>query len=181
MDDKKVLEGLLEAHQLLRHDFMNNLQVIMGYQQIGQPEKANEYIQKTITFLRSFSGLGKTEAPLLQGLLIMYLTRYSGLLTGFQVKVSSKLLLLPEEECALTGLLHNIMGELEQLLKENELLCNLSIGSEPNELLCFILEGQSVSLLRAQEKIAPLLKNTQFICEMVQKGNTIQVKILRGC
>lgn len=178
MDEKKVLAGLIEAHQLLRHDFMNNLQVISGYQQIGQPEKANEYILKTTNFLRRFNGLGKIKIPLLKGLIIMYLTQYNDLFPAFNIQVGSELTLSQEEEAELVGLLHRVMGVLEQPLQKGELSCQILLGTEQDGLLCFILEGQLESLRRAQEEVFPLLKNIIFRGDLLQKGNTIQVKIL---
>lgn len=71
MEDKVVI-GLLEAHSLQRHDFMNVLQIIKGYLQLGKPDKAQEYITKVVQPLQECSRFAKLELPYLQGFLLSF-------------------------------------------------------------------------------------------------------------
>jgi len=175
MDEKFILEKVLEAHQLLRHDFMNNLQVISGYQQIGHPEKANEYIYKTVNFLRRFSALGKLDYLLLKGLLVFYLTKFEDDAV-FRVKVEGNPPLPVQEEDKLAAFLREIMKLAEEDLKKETASCRIVIGTGP-ELLAVELEGLKHTLAEARERLEPLLGDSLLCTEMQQKGNTIQVMV----
>lgn len=178
MDDKTVLRSLLQAHSLLRHDFMNTLQVISGYQQIGQPDKAGEYMERTTALLRRFSSLGKIEAPMLEGLLISYLTKYADYFPAFEVKAEGRLQITPDMEADLAGILDRVMALLEQYLVKKAVSCRIQVGSRKDGALSLILEeGDSPVLRELSAMIAPILKGAHITGEIGQWGDNVLVNI----
>jgi len=142
-------------------------------------EKANEYIFKTVAFLRRFSVLEKIEAPLLKGLLLVQLTKYPED-SALSLRIERPVAFTIAEEAELQELLPSLIGCLEDYLAGGVLNCQIGLGGEQNGLMCLVLEGSGEVLEQARESLAQRLNNSRYNNEILHKGNTIQVKILSG-
>ena len=121
-----ILQKTLEAHRLIRHDFMNHLQVISGYIQLGQPEKVREYIKRVCGALERFKCLASIEAPFLQSLLVYFLCAL-GEKDSFNLEVQDKISLKEEEDRDLAGLVGAAIDHVYDMILKNELQCRIYI------------------------------------------------------
>jgi len=123
---EEILQKTLEAHRLMRHDFMNHLQVISGYLQLGQPDKVREYIKKVSGALERFKYLGRIEAPYLQSLLVYCLSTF-GEDCCFNLEVTEKITLTEEDDRGLTLLVWGVICPVYESILKNELECGINI------------------------------------------------------
>lgn len=65
-----LLKKMLEVFRIQRHDFMNHLQVVYGYIQLGNLDKAKEYSLKAVDSVEKFGKLSKIPLPCLQSYLL---------------------------------------------------------------------------------------------------------------
>lgn len=63
MDEEKLVEYTVKQLRLLRHNFMNTLQVIYAYLQINKPDKAIEYMKEINKNMFSLSLIYNLENP----------------------------------------------------------------------------------------------------------------------
>lgn len=61
--ENKELEYAVEQMRLERHDFMNYIQVVLGYIQINRPKNAIEYISKINARMSNLSKIYNLECP----------------------------------------------------------------------------------------------------------------------
>lgn len=71
----KLLTEQLEWYRLERHDFLNHLQVIMGYLQLKQADKAHMYIKETLNGLASEQQTGQIPEPVVAAILLGLMIR----------------------------------------------------------------------------------------------------------
>lgn len=55
--------GMIKLISLLRHDFLNQLQVIDGYLQVGKADRAREYLQEVVKELNKLGKLVHLQVP----------------------------------------------------------------------------------------------------------------------
>ena len=65
-----LLKKMLEVLRIQRHDFMNHLQVVYGYIQLGNLDKAKEYSLKAVDSVEKFGKFSKIPLPCLQSYLL---------------------------------------------------------------------------------------------------------------
>lgn len=65
-----LLSKLLQWYRLQRHDFMNHWQVIQGYLQLQQPEKALAYMKKMLTVQVQEQKIAQIPEPALAAILL---------------------------------------------------------------------------------------------------------------
>ncbi len=177
MDEKTVLHQLLNAHRLLRHDLLNNLQVISGFQQIGQQQKSAEYIQTTISYLRRFNRLTGIPEPYLQALLTGYLAQYPDE-TALKVDVEQGYVISPPAGPLAAELLGRLMKLLEQPLQSGGISCRVLFSTEPGVAFYLELEGKEDILSPLADEYLPLLEGSTFSHNLEANGNILRVKIM---
>jgi len=122
-----LLKKLLETLRIQRHDFMNHLQVISGYLQLGNLAKAQEYTLKAVDSVETFGKLSKIPLPYLQSYLLWLSAQYPQEVQMFMSEGDwqewqEKGDALDQE---LTGLLLKLYSAVEDSLKKQDLKCSL--------------------------------------------------------
>lgn len=176
--EELLLEKLLEAHRLLRHDVINYLQVISGYQQIGHPEKTTEYMTKAIDLLHNYSIVSKVELLLLQSLLIWCMARYNTDFEVITVQVDKSFTAWKDKDRELTSLIMRILYILQDKFKYQEALCRISFKQEPETAIEMILNGKEGTFTYDLMEIYSNIDSEVFTVNVVEKRHDrIQLKI----
>lgn len=68
--ERLLLREQLGWYRLQRHDFLNHWQVVMGYVQLGQNDRALAYIRETLSGQEAEQEAGQLEHPVLAALLL---------------------------------------------------------------------------------------------------------------
>lgn len=163
-----LLEKQLEAHRLLRHDIINYLQVISGYQQIGHPEKASEYITKAIDLLRHYSMVAKIDLLLLQSLLIWYMARYNTDCEIISIKAEKGFTSWKNKDRELTGLIMRILYILEDKFKDQEAFCRISFTEEPEPRIDIFLNSKDGTLTNDLTELYVNLVSEEFAVRLLE-------------
>lgn len=140
--EEYLLEKMQEAHRVLRHDFMNALQVINGFYQLNQPEKSKIYTMNTIEAIKKFIPLGRIRLPRLQCLFTICLSMHNSNQGACTIDVeqgddSWNL----EDDRELTRLAMGLMFSLEQYIINGQLCCRVLVSPRPHKLITIYLEG----------------------------------------
>jgi hypothetical protein len=114
---------LLEIIQLQRHDFLNHLQVISGFQQLNKPDRIQEYIKQVTVEIAEMSKTTRFKIPEVTAALLAGFYEASKYEFKIDLTVNSTL-----GECEVPGPV--VGGVLESVL--NCLLTNLA-SSVPGE------------------------------------------------
>ena len=125
---EETLCRMLEAHRLMRHDYMNHFQIIAGYLQLGQAEKAREYINKISRGQERFKDLGRIETPVLRSLLLYYLVPAED--GCFNLDVTGKICLEKKDDRNLARLLKDIIDQFYERILSHSLRCRINIKEE---------------------------------------------------
>lgn len=165
-----LLEKLLEAHRLLRHDIINYFQVISGYQQIGHADKTSEYINKAIEILRNYSPAAKIELPLLQSLLIWCIAHYNTDCEVITLEIAKKFSAWKQKDRELTGLIMRILYVLEDKLKKRDVCCTFSFTEDPLPRIDLILKVNRVGLTSALIDLCGNLSSEEFVVKSAENG-----------
>lgn len=128
---QKLLQEMIDAHRYLRHDFKNDLQVILGYLQIGQMEKAHFYARRTAEGLEDFNSLGKLHALLMQSYLLSYLTALSNARENLHLRIEGDAQCWERQETELLSCLRAILDPLRDRLTSGDVQLELRILAEP--------------------------------------------------
>lgn len=153
--EEYILSKMQEAHRILRHDFMNALQVIYGFHQLEQPEKCKAYTMKTIESMKKFIPLGKIGLPLLQSVITVFFTIHNSNQGACTVDVEpDKGAWDLEDDRKLTRLTINIMCLLEPYIADGLLRCRIVLSPGPRELITVILEGVPEVLAVLKSRLA---------------------------
>lgn len=110
------MKALLDANRHLRHNFMNYLQVISGYLQLGNVEKACHYVKESSDFLRSFDPVSRLRSPLVQAVLFHFMTLWNKDRRGLEVISEGDFAARPIDERNLAYLLMDILTSLEEYI-----------------------------------------------------------------
>jgi hypothetical protein len=68
--ERTLLKEQLNYYRLQRHDFLNHWQVIMGYLQLGKPEKALNYMREGIDGLEAEQHIGQIPQETVSAILL---------------------------------------------------------------------------------------------------------------
>ncbi|HPZ71240.1 MAG TPA: Spo0B domain-containing protein [Peptococcaceae bacterium] len=131
---QELLNKMLEVQKNMRHDLMNDVQVIHGYLQLNHPEKALNYSQRTVKRLQRYQRLGKIPLPLLQCFLTWYVSQLENDEDVFMLDLPKNMngawQAWQDEDGALTQLLMEILCPVQDALVNRTIKCRLSILSE---------------------------------------------------
>ena len=140
--EQRLLLSLAEAHHLLRHDINNHLQVILGYMQLKKPEKAEEYLLRTIKSLQRFKLLPRLELPLLGMFLLSFLTRLGEHENVLHIQAENNMKDWLECDVVLTRLFMDILIPAEELCAKNELYCEIFFSHASEEKIGIFLQSK---------------------------------------
>lgn len=141
-DDLTGVQHMVEAMRAYTHEFMNKLHVILGLLQIGEPEKAQEYIMDTTRTQRVAVSriMNQIRQPSVGALLVGKTSRANELGLRLTLDRESTLraesALLPPDACVtiLGNLIENAIEGLNQT-RRGEKEVSVSIREEENGLL----------------------------------------------
>ncbi|MDR1319923.1 MAG: Spo0B domain-containing protein [Gracilibacteraceae bacterium] len=88
--ERRLLLRQTEFLRRQRHDFLNTIQVIKGYIQLGSPEKALVCIEETVKTLAPQQEISRIEEELLQALVLQWYFRLTGCGTEVVVRVAAE-------------------------------------------------------------------------------------------
>lgn len=135
----ELLHKMIAAHRSLRHDFMNDIQVISGYLQIGQAEKALMYAKKTAGGLDLFNPLAKFSSPLLQAYFLSYLTSLSSAKDALCFEIDGDISAWADVDLMLTMFMEALLDPLREDISKRELKILIKVLPLPAleiEFLC---------------------------------------------
>jgi len=141
--DERLLISLAEAHRLLRHDLNNRLQVILGYLQLNKPEKAQEYLFRTIQSLQRYNILSRIELPLLQAFLAGLMTKLIDNDSVLHIQYGNDMGEWRGHDAQLTRLFMDIFGSLEDSMISNELYCGISFSQQAENGIRVFLQNNA--------------------------------------
>lgn len=127
----ELLHKMIDAHRYLRHDFMNDIQVISGYLQIGQAEKALMYAKKTAGSMEVFNSLAKFSLPLLHGYMLSYLTLLGQGRDSFCVESEGDISGWLDLDQLLSVLIRRLLDPLHDHVSKKELKINMRLPDLP--------------------------------------------------
>lgn len=141
-DDLTGVRHMVDAMRAYTHEFMNKLHVILGLLQIGQPERAQQYIMDTTRVQREAVSriLRQIQEPSVAALLVGKTSRANELGIRLTLDRESTLraesALLPPDACVtiLGNLIENAIEGLNQT-RRGEKEVSVSIREEENGLL----------------------------------------------
>lgn len=140
-----LLKKMLEVQQIMRHDFLNHIQVIYGFLQIGYSEKAKEYSLKAVESLQHYTKLGKVSLPLLQCFLTWFVVQLNDEQAAFTYDLNGDLQQWLQEDSELTRIMMILMGSVLNDLLQKKLRCQLTfVDKVPGFRLFF--EGKEASI-----------------------------------
>ena len=170
-DDLTGVQHMVEAMRAYTHEFMNKLHVILGLLQIGEPEKAQEYIMDTTRTQRVAVSriMNQIRQPSVGALLVGKTSRANEL--GIHLRLdrestlSEESLWLPPE--AYVTILGNLIeNAIEVLNQSRRAIKEVSVSireSEDSLLLCVEDTGPGIS---------PALRQTLFQRGVSTKGRS---------
>jgi hypothetical protein len=136
-----LLKKMLEVQKNMRHDIMNDIQVIYGYLQLRHPEKAMKYSIKAVERLQRYSQLGKIPLPFLQCFLTWFVSQLNN--DGhdpFEFVLTGDWSNWRDEDQELTQLLMELFCSVQESLLNNTLQCKFSF-TEQGQDYCLLFKG----------------------------------------
>ena len=165
----EILRRMLEAHKLMRHDYMNHLQVISGYLQLGQPEKAKKNINQVSGWLERFKDLGRIDAPVLQALLLYYCAT-AGDEDCFNVEVTGKIKLEEKEDQSLAMLVRELIDPLVERVVTKRWKCRIDLkGSGLINVVLTNLDPPSGECIDAKHLAGLEQRHPRFSLALMEK------------
>lgn len=120
-----LLKKMLEVQQIMRHDFLNHIQVVYGFLQIGYSEKAKEYSLRAVDSMQHYTRLGKIPLPLLQCFLTWLVTQLNNEQTSLDYTINGDLKTWLEEDEELTRIIMLLICSVQEDLQNKKLKCRL--------------------------------------------------------
>lgn len=108
--DKLLIRDTIDSHRHLRHDFMNDIQVITGFMQIGQVDKALAYCKNAAANLQVFQPLSKIKLPYLESFFLCYMTLLNSTRELLHIEIEEDLVIWQEEDRNLTEIFRQLLG-----------------------------------------------------------------------
>jgi len=152
-------EEIMDLIRELRHDFLNNIQVIMGNLQLKKAERAEDYCRQVISQILPLGPLGKLDNAYLSLSLLLLLQRAKSLDVDLRIEAAPQLTgcadLSISDSDGCRALAERLLEEVATLSPENRWL-QLNLGGQAGEC------GWEM-------RLAPGPK-TEAICRQVQQA-----------
>lgn len=163
-----LLKKMLEVHRIQRHDFMNHLQVVSGYLQLGNLEKAQNYSLKAVKSLRSYEQLSKIPLPFLQSFLTWFVVRFNITDDVFEFIFKGDWQEWEDVDEELTRILMELFSFVQDNLINNDLKCRLNfLDDSLGFSLLFVGKEDCINRLKKQKFTSLLLSVS---CEEITQG-----------
>ncbi len=171
--ERVLLARMLESHKVLRHDIMNCFQVILGYLQIKQPEKARKCALNTAEAMQGFGQLSKINQPLLQAFLTCWNTQVYLKQEGFAIAIEDDW--QPWDDCdpELTIYLNELLHPLLEDVLCERLVCRILLSREIVVLLAVKSENSE------EDSQETLTKKTEYIHKLNRSEEDFVVSVTR--
>jgi hypothetical protein len=174
----EILHKMIVAHRYLRHDFMNDLQVVSGYLQIGQAEKALIYTKKLASSMEVFNPLAKLTLPLLQSYFLSYITLLSSNREYFTIIIDGDMSSWQEDEYYLTRFMKDLFDPLYESIIERDLEIKMKIlKSHEIEIKFLCNRNELVDKLAETAKILKNSYQEKLEISAKKKDSTLLVSI----
>lgn len=111
---------ILKVISVMRHDFLNHLQVISGYLQLGKSERAREYIQKVTRDLQKISKVVHLKVPEMAAAFLFgeEMAVSMEVETVYNVETDLKGCLVPGPVAG--GALHRVLQQVFRIIDDSE-------------------------------------------------------------
>lgn len=166
-----------------RHDFMNYLQVILGYLQLNKPDCAVQYIKQVTREIQELSSVTKIENPYLVTALLLVFQKGKSLGVRLSLKVEQGSSLMPDL-CG-TLITDQIIGIIELIFQNLSLQGaenrQLEIGlKEFDDHIMIIISGAtSLAAKDLLTKIESLLKQNPLVRGSLEREKSLdEIRIL---
>lgn len=143
---QSLLLKMLDVQKNMRHDIMNDIQVIYGYLQLNHPEKAMKYSQQAVERMRRYQQLGRIPLPLLQSFLTWFVAQFchDGIVP-LEIHLTGDWNYWQTEDEELTQLLMALLCSVQEGFGNGSIRCKLTFTKEEPSLL-LLFEGTEESL-----------------------------------
>ncbi|MBC8079176.1 MAG: Spo0B domain-containing protein [Gorillibacterium sp.] len=144
-DKHKHEEELLKILSLYRHDWMNHIQVLLGYIRLGKPERIEEYVGKINAKVHQESHISKIGVPALAVYYYTFQANHRLLTLEFEIEQEVRLDRLPDLGVNTSTLICQVIELFASQVTSDSGLPNLlSLDFDQEEddiLLDFMYEG----------------------------------------
>lgn len=174
MDEIKPYSDMVNIFREQRHDFLNHIQVILGYLQLNKADRAVTYIKKVNEEMLEFSPVTKLENPFLVMTLIQVYQKSKSFGIKLSFQFGNNITLYRNYDESVTNLLGAVLDryiEFVGAMGKEEQSMQLSL-SEIDHNICWEI---SASFFEYEELVRELKNQLNEFVDI--KGN-IQVKKL---
>ena len=169
MDEKVAIQII----QKLRHDWMNDLQLILGYIQLGKPEKAEEKIASVIELAGKNRALDRLQLPKTTILLLLLNAENAHFQWEWEVRTTNSSNESFPNDDELKHQLVSIYELLQEHLVEYEVYhATLSIQKKEEECAFRLIVNEA---LDNKETLVEKLKKLSFV-ESITSTESFQIK-----
>lgn len=149
--EQDLLKKMLTVHSIQRHDFMNHLQVIYGYLQLGNLGKAKEYSLKAVENVQGYGQFSKIPLPLLRSFLLWLMTQIAKPDDLFAFVFEGNWQEWQGLDRALTKCVRELLSSVEESLYNNDLKCRLGFLDNVTDF-SLLFTGEEKVLNHLQEE-----------------------------
>ncbi|MGI6606457.1 MAG: Spo0B domain-containing protein [Peptococcia bacterium] len=143
---QSLLIKMLDVQKNMRHDIMNDIQVIYGYLQLNHPEKAMKYSQQAVKRMQGYQQLGRIPLPLLQSFLTWFVSQFSNDGNApLEINLSGDWNYWQTEDEELTQLFMALLCSVQEGFLNGSITCTFTFTKEAPSL-SLLFEGTMESL-----------------------------------
>jgi hypothetical protein len=132
-----LLKKILEVQKIMRHDFLNHIQVISGYVQLGDLERVKEYTNKTIEKIQRFNRVGNIALPCLQGFLSWFVAFLDSDRPAFELQLKGNMDKWGKNDEELTGLLMELLSPVHRDIINGRINAILTLHNDTAVILAY--------------------------------------------
>lgn len=141
-----LLLKMLDVQKNMRHDIMNDIQVIYGYLQLNHPEKAMKYSQQAVKRMQRYQQLGRIPLPLLQSFLTWFVAQFSHDGNApLEINLTGDWNYWQAEDEELTQLLMALLCSVQEGILKGLISCKLTFTKDAPSL-SLLFEGTKESM-----------------------------------
>ncbi|MHB1653651.1 MAG: Spo0B domain-containing protein [Desulfitobacteriaceae bacterium] len=158
--EEKLLAEQVDWYKLQRHDFLNHWQVIMGYLQLKQADKALAYMRKAVQSLTPEQQVGQISEPVTAAILLGFIIhlRLEGIasVVGVSQELKKEVFWQKPEQKGYAEALYGYTMECLDIVRSqpvspDEVSAEIEVGHNGGRLSC------AFSLCRGEDRLAEKL------------------------
>lgn len=167
---------MLDVQKNMRHDIMNDIQVIYGYLQLNNPEKAMDYSKLAVKRMQRYQELGRIPLPLLQSFLTWFVSQFNNdTEQNFAFFLTGDWTVWQAEDEELTQLLMELFCSAKDGFLNNSIKCKFSFTIEA-PVFSMLFEGNAEQLKGLYSFSYPTEKLSWERQEIVPAGLLFTIK-----